>query len=1045
MKKKILLSSLTLLTVSPVFVLVSCQNNQTNQQVEKETELNKLVEKLKTDKTKTQRKTEQELTDLNKKLNDANQENLNFETKNAELNEKLEELSKEVEKLSGTKIQRNQKSAKDLFLIITNFLTEDLPNAIKLQNPTSFESNSDLFNRIKSSVLDTKENLKDTPEDFANLWTWESAILFTLNRASLVNDYIDDPRNPVTVITPKSPYMDDLFNWRIHDLELIIDQVNKNTYEQNEKEKILKQLQEIKQEYENAKNNSSLLSHQISSWYKLEQESEQGVVGKFINLKSEHNRSLLPSLKLPQFKISLFPVYKQIIDEDFKEKTKNKLSSLLRDYQFLLNNKASSFINSVSYDRLNKKIKKVALELSAALLSNNIDYFNEFQVWKDVDTFVLDAKSILLEAFFVETDKKKMQMDEEVDNQLNETKDGSLAKEFKETYEAKSKLKNNEAKYLYKDFYTKYNKLINNIKNDSHNDYTQSFDRYTKYLVLKRELELAKQIINLHTDLNEDLDNVDLKELLKWDNSAKYDNQIRTAQKNKERDEESYTQQKEKINELIVEFDEENDQASDYIESASEKAKEISELFITNFDPTIDEHNNVKGIWGHMYGDYNSNKIINLMRDYNKLVQTINKNYKDDQYDEDELKQKAKEIFTSSQNVKKILFGDENDQQDDDNLSIYGKFNKAHEDFNYGEVDTTVYDSQVSIIRDYQELLNYLANFANQDKDDIDTEKLTKELQIKIQFIKLKLSELENIYTEQGKWKDLSSAEEEQMKLLDSVKDTLKTNLMEIQEVIEELITPSDENEEFEIDGDKLVELAEKANEFLTSIGTLYDGFSPLTSLYETTISDYETNIRRATKKKENIPQTAKILSGQEIFVLLRYWKNTQETNFNKILLDDKTYQDKELAKFLHQETKFATQTRESYRNILKVDGSENSFDVEEQENQETPITAKTIYQEFNDLETKYAKSLLTWFKDHSENNKNDLLETRKKYYEYLNSFKDKNIYLSNSYIRFGSDLYIYDENEPDEHVVAAHFLDFYIKTQAVTDIMENLYEKYIK
>ncbi|MBN4084347.1 hypothetical protein [Mycoplasma sp. CSL10166] len=1060
MKRKFWLKTISLtLTSAGLVSLVSCSN--TNSNTKNSDDYKKLqleYKKYREQNENNSRAKDNEITRLKNELSESVTEKDSKNNELIELSGKIDELTRKIQVMSGTAIERNGLSVRNLYNQISNFIVSDFTTALKEQKPETYSKEKSLLDQIVASIISTNADVATTEEDFANLWTWESTVFHLLSRSKLIYEYIDDTINPITVYTPKSEEMDLLFQWRIRDLNKIISIVNskpQGTYEN--KQDLLDRLQSYVEKYQQAIDESSLLQHQISFWYNLEQDGGDGVANKFIDFSSPNMRSLLPSLKIDdsEFRVSLFPVYKQIIDPKFISEAKAKVLELQGIYKQWIDSNVRTYINSVRYDKLYNSVKSIIDRINVLLLPNNLTYFNEFNVWEDLNKFVNDAKAVLLDGYLVDNTKEKQDYDAEVNQEFDSNNNNSFAKIFEDEFKPLSQKSDNESKYLYKNFYDKYSQSIKNIKGMDTSTFQKSFLRYTKYQIVKKEIEISKKIIKFYTLTGDNLEDPKLLELLKLDNSAKYDKLIRESTKNKERDQESFKKQKELLEAFLLNFDSDNETAKESILNAYEKMIPIIDEFVEKLNPNIDENNNIIGEWGHMYGD-KTNKVINLLNQLKNTLETskdLANNKEDD--DDQELKDNMNKIVLESNNFMKMFIGKTSDSEESNtNKSLIQEFNEWLQT-EYYELEGDDYDSQTKIFVNIIKILNDIKVLKNTSLDKAEVIKL---LNNKKELSNIYLSELEEIFSSGKAWSEFSESE------LEKVRTPLKNILNLFNTKIDSSIDKLNKSNNITNELDEIIEFAISE---INHIGSTSDGVPPISKILEETLESYDNDIKRYESKREKSLPLSKILASQEIIVLLRYWKNNNKSEYEKIQLHvdpqgTETYHDRDLANFLNKELT-SVSNKQNYNSIMNVDGTLNSFDIEVKEgdskensqnvNNEffesvTEITPKVIYDKFNEIESEYAKSLYDFlFKNNesSEELKTRLVEKRMQYYTFLNKLSEMDVFLSNSFIRFGSDLLTYIEDDPEQNFLLSDLLSYYAKTAAVGEIMTEIHEKYIK
>ncbi|MCU4706492.1 hypothetical protein [Mycoplasma sp. CSL7503-lung] len=1063
MKRKFWLKTISLtLTSAGLVSLASCSNPNSNSK--NSDDYKKLQLEYKKYRKQNENNSKAKDDEISKLKNELSESVTEKDSKNSELVElsgKIDELTRKIQVMSGTVIERNGLSIRNLYNQISNFIISDFTTALKEQKPETYNKEKNLLDQIVASIVSTNADVATTEEDFANLWTWESTVFHLLSRSKLIYEYIDDTINPITVYTPRSEEMDLLFQWRINDLNRIISIVNskpQGTYEN--KQELLDRLQSYVEKYQQAIDESSLLQHQISFWYNLEQDGDDGVANKFIDFSSPNMRSLLPSLKISdsEFRVSLFPVYKQITDPKFISEAKAKVLELQGIYKQWIDSNVRTYINSVRYDKLYNSVKSIIDRINVLLLPNNLTYFNEFNVWEDLNKFVNDAKAVLLDGYLVDNTKEKQDYDNEVSQEFDKNRDGSFYKVFDTEFKPLSTGNEKKTVYLYKDFYTKYSRLMDQIKSMSTNTFQESFLRYVKYQVTKREVEISKKIIDFYKKTGDDLENEELNNLLRLNNSAKYDKSIRQATLNKERDTNNFNEQKELLKNFDIEYvsnsDKENVQ--DKLNDVNEKLVPVIDTFIEKLQSTKNENNDIISDWGYMYGESNSNKLITSLTNIKELIGVAVSLINNDNESEnnDVLNQKMIEIKNQSNKFIKLFVGNLEGTSNENQIeekSLVGEFNEKLSSEAY-DLEGSTYDSQIKIFLDIKSLFGF---FKNIDLESVDKERIQKDLESKASLVNIYINELEHIFESEKPWNELYES------LVGEIRDELKNTLDEFNRKIESA-KEGVNNDNFE--SELLKELKEYSKDKYDKVGDLSDGIPPIVEVLKETLESYDRTIERSQRKKESIPSLSKILAAQEVVVLLRYWKNNVKPEYDKIQLHvdpqgNDTYHDKEMANYLNKEISNVSKG-EGYNLISNVDGTLESFDVNVEDNNENndhqneffegvdQITPKVIYDKFKEIETNYAKSLYEFLFNNENNNvdlKNDLFEKRQIYYSFLNKLSEMDVFLSNSYIRFGVDLLIYDQYDTSSNFLLSDLLSYYAKTAAVSDIMTEIHEKYIK
>ncbi|WP_029608423.1 hypothetical protein [Mycoplasma simbae] len=1025
MKRKIILSSSILASLTLPVLSVSCGSNsaKTDENGDSLESLKAKLAQLQKSTAKANAELQAKIRELEAQLAQANQEKEESANNKSELEREIEKLKEQVDKLDGTQIKRNNLSAKELLFQIGKFLTEDFPQAMESQKPEEFNSNRDLFNQIKNSVVDSLRDFETTEETFANIFTWQNAIFYNLNRSQLVAEYVDNPNNPVTIAVPKSELMDVLFDWRISDLtrlETEIAGLNEAQLRDGVTKASLTELVSgAKAKYQSAKDSASLLAHQISSWFKLERDNEHGVINKIVNFNSTHYRSLLPKFNLPNFRISLFPVYKQIVDEDFKTKARTQLTQLNNDYKNWLDTKGSSYIYSARFEKLYNKAREIVNTITRALTGDNLNFYNEFQVWEDLDKFVTQAQATLFEALLVDPSKEKTLIDSIVDREFNVALDNSFAKTFDTTYKSKSTRNDKEAQYLYKGFYSTYSKEFTRIFNLDKSTYTKSFDRYTQYLVVRKQVEISQEIINLYTNLGENIEDAELKALLKWDNSAKFDRLIQVEQRFKETATKSINDFKSLLDTFTLSNVTTHQQ---FVEGLTKIEQGISSI-----ETFISSSENHQGSWSNLFEETEKTKLHSSLNDLRTLTTNAREG---EELSGNALTNKIKEVNDAVKYLYLLVFGYKVGEQPAESTSELGKFNKALKTESYPR-EGSEYDNQIKIFLDLVEVYASLNDLTSDDQD------LANKVNAKKSLVELLKTELETIKDYGKKWGDLYFSEAE------TIRDTLKADAESIVADLTQLAAEISKTEGKDINS-KLTPLKTKATEFVTKIGKKSDNNTPDPLILQTqeAIDEVDSKISRFNRRKEKAKLTAKFVAGQEIYVLTRYWQSKDKDKVVKGLLNEDTHPNKELAKYLSKLNK-DLEDDSRFRQITGVKPNVENFDMAFESGD--PVNPQTIYNDFIGFELAYGEALYKYITTRTDSNKEalkaKLVETRKAYYDFLNGLSERQIFLGNTYIRFGSDQYVFNDEEPNspDTWVGSHVLKYYATVYALTQVVKNI------
>ncbi|MBU4689986.1 hypothetical protein KQ873_02975 [Mycoplasma zalophidermidis] len=1034
MKKRNLLLSLTALaTVSSAFLGAACNSSGENVNdativINLKKELQSLQNQQK-DSNQQKEKLESELADLKQKIA---QQSVDVELAQEEVNNKIEEinnLQKEIDLLNGTEIETNNLSAKELFKLVVTFLKDDFPNAMAEQSPDAFKENKELFDKISTQVTEEISDLENIEENSKNVWFWQNKILFNLKRAELVAKYVDNPQNPVTIAKPKSPLIDALFDWRINDISRIIEQVTAkedNVYKTLEnngseiKSKIIENLSNYKKQYEDAKK-SSLLSHQIANWYKLENEKD-GIIEKIINGNSTHQRSLMPEYKLTDFRISLFPVYKRIVDKDFINSAQKQLTDLVAQYKSFLVTKGIDFIYSVRYKKLFNEIRDITNTLVSATQDGNLEYFSEYSTKEKFQKFIDSSKETLFKGLLVDNSTAKREMNDKVDADFNLNNNSSLAAKFISELNTLSNGDLNAKKLLFNSLVKEFQTKIRSIYNMSHETFTQSFARYQEYLVLKNEFTITKNLVNLHKDLDENIETEELKNILKWDNSSKYQALVDMAKKNKLRDTKYLEEQKKLIEALRLEYQfTDKNSAIKFMNDLSVSSKNVSDTFAKNFELSENENNDsVVGPWAHMYGDDGAKQIVKLVSDFNKEVQELHS--LSGKLEENDLKNKIEVVINNGKQMIANIYGSNEGSTTE---SLYGKFNilaKA----SYFTPGDEYYTPAIKILNQIVDIYDQFISTKFTSKDA--TMKFIDDKLVQVNSI---IETLKTI-TEYGKdWNYLDNSAD--------LKEILNTQIKDFKTKVEEFKTKETgvNNDSWKTNINEIVKLSKENKQ---KFGSESDNNPPVVDVLQETLKSYDEEIIRAENKMKNIPTYGKVFAGHEVYVLLRYWSNTMRLNFEKNKLQKEQYKNDPFALWMENEIKSISKYSE-YKQIMKVESNVETWDVAD------PKTIPNIHAKFTELETNYAKALLAWFDGKDSNKKaglkSDLLQKRNTYYTWLNNLKSRDIYFGNKFIRFGADQY-WGLGEYD-HFDAASLLLLYAKSFALSSVMNDLYEEYLK
>ncbi|EFF41848.1 hypothetical protein [Mycoplasmopsis alligatoris] len=211
-------------------------------------------------------------------------------------------------------------------------------------------------------------------------------------------------------------------------------------------------------------------------------------------------------------------------------------------------------------------------------------------------------------------------------------------------------------------------------------------------------------------------------------------------------------------------------------------------------------------------------------------------------------------------------------------------------------------------------------------------------------------------------------------------------------------------------------------------------------------IEDSNTNKDGYNRKKTQITKLSKIVPGQELFALIRYWVYSESANLSTILIAD-DHDDKDAYKLLTESYEKLRSKNNLYRNINDINPSFITHADPKDESDTTPI-----FNKIKELESKYAQASLDALKtfkdpksteDQKTKAKNALSTARNAFYKELNS---KDILIErNSEIRHSSTKYKNYEDMNEQGYQPFHLAQLYAELVSLSEIMKWLNNNFIK
>ncbi|MCT4469699.1 hypothetical protein [Mycoplasma sp. HS2188] len=1055
MKKKNLLSITALSPLPLVALAAACTNDgqksNNNEDERKIASLTNTLKKAREDIEKSKKLIEK----LTAQLEAQQNPNSNDQDRIADLEAQIELLNREIEKVRGKKIERSNVSAKKLLNTLSKFLTDQFPNELQRQFPERYESEKNVLNQIRTSVLATLNEYNNTPEDLSNFISWQQAIINVLGRASVVANYVNSGSSVVLLPVKADEQLAMLFQWRIDDIDRLIEAVKANqdsvynTEGSNddgasEKQKLIAELESYKEEYLNAKN-EKLLMAQIASWYRLEDNTATAVAGKFINVGSVTdsiaNRRFLAKYKVdPSMTISPFPVYQSIIDQEFIQSAKEKLTAMKNQVvEWLKVEKQKPFVRSLRYTKLYTKLISTLSSLISSTTGDSVKY-SSFEYEKDVELFIAEAKELLSQLKAVDFEAEKAKLDKLVDDAVGA--DGTLWTSF--ASRNTKEFRENEDNYekMYKDFNDYYRPKIVELRNKAHSNFQESFVRYTQFLTLEAEINHAYKLIDLHKLLGDNINDDNFKALTKYDSTEEIDSKIKEQEAKIASYKDALKQKWDLIQALLQEYTgSTKEEALAYIQNIYTKANEDKTLLTTNFAEG--------GKWNSFYSAEDTRKMIEEFSNYLEFVEGINSSAQSKDYeslisDIQKIKEKTNKLKTDFFGSKTSLENQDeaNDDQSDSDSYFVQFFNNLQEQ-GY-ETSGEEYSKQIQLFTDVLDLYN-----KSKDLNYDDSNLVTNINNIKTQLATVKQN-VENAkdYNSHYDW----NVEGE---IVNQIRDDIAVDLLWLDRKLQKVLS---EKESGNVDGDggAKAQLASIKNRLATLIPGLGNPATDtptneLTSSIKISIDTANEAIQNLNRRKRRIQNLAKLLPIQELLVLIRYYENNQKSKLLEILpkksndqngnnaTEANGGQDKEIADFFDESLKITSQPS-SAKQITSVEVENFSH--------ENPAEQNKIFQEFRTLEEQYANALIEFIENNEDSKENELKASvntaRNNYYEFLNSLKEKGVILDNKFIRMSADRYVTDEDAEDK-LTPFDLLKKYVSSTGVNKVATNLYNEYVK
>ncbi|MFV8459411.1 hypothetical protein [Mycoplasma sp. CR] len=405
-------------------------------------------------------------------------------------------------------------------------------DSVKNLNPELYntEENKRMFELYRSQIQETIKDADSIELSYANSIRVYNALRDAMafsNVQRIILEQTVQFESPF----PKQDFMDELFNWRIADLQKLLDsqkeklaEANKMNESESKTAKVARftnnvdQVDKILRTYQQAQSESKTLKEQIAKYMLLEVEAFDK------NIKNPSTADEFQGKYDVNYRLSALPLLNGIVDKEALaeiQKVAEKISPLYtefygKNYLYLTSIKYANYYESFSKDLVDLKRYNLIQDLYSK--KSIITYLNQFKY--KLDTYKVDTASELA----------KIQA--EIEKSLKKAND-AITKYNKLYNDLVDQEKENTARAkLYKALSVHLSNLRVEANKGRQDDIRSAFDKLLKYKKIESEAKTFETMLDYFKNLNLTVDNKELNKYLKLDEQeAKANKKIETAKK----------------------------------------------------------------------------------------------------------------------------------------------------------------------------------------------------------------------------------------------------------------------------------------------------------------------------------------------------------------------------------------------------------------------------------------------------------------------------------------------------------------------------------
>ncbi|QNM93815.1 hypothetical protein H9M94_00885 [Mycoplasma sp. Pen4] len=286
----------------------------------------------------------------------------------------IESLKDRIEFIEQKLIKRSS-STKYAINKLSKFLQKFL-EAAKTSQPELYQSNQTIIDNTIDKIEKSIEEVKTVEETYENRNFLRQRLRFLIDNIGIIlAEYLHELRN-ADINYPAEKFMDELAQWRIKDLELIVSNWDANgAPEKQENLQAVKDTIKLYQTVLSTNTENQTLYNQVKTFYSIELNVwYRAIQNPFTFGDFDYNKLAIPQT----MKVSEYPLSAKINDQNVFDQLSVAAQKVIAKFQTLYTTKAKDYLNSVAYGKLYAKYIYLLVKLTKFQFTTSNVTVNDF-------------------------------------------------------------------------------------------------------------------------------------------------------------------------------------------------------------------------------------------------------------------------------------------------------------------------------------------------------------------------------------------------------------------------------------------------------------------------------------------------------------------------------------------------------------------------------------------------------------------------------------------------------------------------------------------